>query len=332
MTLNPLFSRLESYCKKHALFTSGNRIIIGLSGGPDSVFLLYFFKYMQAAHHLTLIAAHLDHQWRADSTADVSFCQALCDRLEIPFMTTKLDQLPALISRGSQEDVGRRARRLFFQDIAQKQNADVIALAHHADDQQETFFIRLARGTSLSGLVGIQPRNGLYIRPLLAIRKKEMLAWLDQNTISYLTDPSNESNNYLRNRIRNAGLPTLRSCDARFDDNFFACLDRLQQAHEFIEQSARTTLKSITNTAGPDGQPAIDIARLLSLHQVLLSTILIEWLISNRVPFTPTQAFLSEIMRFLANTKAKTHNMNPGWRLVKNKNLMYIQREYTALK
>src|SRR5579872_4562008 len=235
-SMKPLFQRINSYISQHNLIPPNSTIILGLSGGPDSVFLAHLLADMQKKGLCTVIAAHLDHQWRTDSANDVQFCQALAEQLGITFVSTSIDNLSLSVKfNGSKEEMGRRMRRHFFEQVKNEHEAHAIALAHHADDQQETFFIRLLRGASLTGLTGMKPHHGDYIRPLLEISKAEILDYLTAHQITYLIDPTNESDAYLRNRIRNTVIPALTATDNRFSANFMATLHRLQETEEFLD-------------------------------------------------------------------------------------------------
>ena len=147
-----LFNKIEQFCNRENLISPDQTIIIGLSGGPDSVFLLYFFLNIQKKYNLKLIAAHLDHGWRTESPQDAEFCKNLCTERNIPYFQKHLRDIKQTKSpSGSPEQDARNARRAFFQDLAHEQHADAIALAHHQDDLIETFFIRLIRGSRFNG-------------------------------------------------------------------------------------------------------------------------------------------------------------------------------------
>ena len=145
-----MIKAIHAFIAHHNLIFANKTVVVGLSGGPDSVFLLHL---LSTKFNIDLIAAHLDHEWRPDSHKDVEFCRDLAKKYDVPFVTQEISELPiSLKFDGSLEDVGRRARRFFFESICTSHNADLIAVAHHAQDQQETFFIRLLRGASLTGL------------------------------------------------------------------------------------------------------------------------------------------------------------------------------------
>jgi tRNA(Ile)-lysidine synthase len=173
--------------------TPNSTIIVGFSGGPDSVCLLTLLAQLQQELNLTIIAAHLDHQWRPESGQDAAWCKEFCQQLaNVLFIAQASSSLNISIKyNGSKEELGRKLRRNFFQQLAQKHNANHIALANHLDDQLETFFIRLIRGGSVTGLAGMQQQDGLYVRPLLHVSKQEILDFLQQHRIPFLTDATN---------------------------------------------------------------------------------------------------------------------------------------------
>lgn len=311
-TLKNLISTIHSHIHEHNLITTDSTIILGLSGGPDSLFLLHALAPLQALG-ITLIAAHLDHEWRTDSDKDVEFCRSVTQELGVPFVASKISELSlSLKFNGSKEELGRKARRHFFEQVANTYNAQTIALAHHADDQQETFFIRLMRGTSLSGLTGIKWKQSRYIRPLLGMHKQDILNYLHEHQIAYLTDPSNTSPDFLRNRIRAQVIPALRLCDARFDANMATTIKRLQETENFfisLVNQTYITLRAENN----ENFESLSLSPFLALHPVLQQRILIHWFCTAQVPFQPSQALLDEIMRFLQQPGNKEHQLYHRW-------------------
>jgi tRNA(Ile)-lysidine synthase len=318
-----IINSCTEFIKKSNLLSKKNSIIIGLSGGPDSVFLLYLLNILKTDYDLTLIAAHLDHQWRPRSADDVIFCAEICQKLGITFISRKVSDLTITIKKdGSQEALGRTLRRHFLQGVCREYNADAIALAHHEQDQQETFFIRLIRGTTLSGLIGMQPRTGYYIRPLLQTSKKDILAYLEQHTIPYLTDPTNVSESYLRNRIRLNVLPALQKADPRFDKNFLRTLESLQETEQFLQnltEKTYTQLESLENNVH-----FLNLCGLLNLDDYLRKRVILFWLIENKVHFTPTESLLNEMQQFLLNKKSNSHALHTTWLIKKKHNKICI--------
>jgi tRNA(Ile)-lysidine synthase len=242
----------------------------------------------------------------------------------VPFISRKISELSFTAKwDGSQEELGRNMRRQFFKLVAHEHKADRIALAHHLQDQEETFFIRLIRGSSLTGLTAMRAQNGMYVRPLLEVNKQDIIAYLDTHSIAYLIDPSNESSDFLRNRIRNTVLPPLRTCDTRFDQNFLTTLNRLKDTESFLEQLTEQTFNQITKIH--DNTRQLDSKSLLVLHPVIIYRVLLYWLIQSQVQFPPTQKFLDEILRFLKQPGNKVHAIHSEWSLVKQKEWVMIK-------
>ncbi len=319
-----MIQAISSFSNKHHLISQDATIILGLSGGPDSMFLLHFLCDLRDTGVIKkLIAAHLDHGWRADSHNDVEFCKTAAQKLNVPLVSAHLaDIAQSLKYEGSQEELGRRARRIFFKKVMQDYHADAIALAHHLQDQEETFFIRLIRGTSLTGLCAMWPKRGPYIRPLLETNKKDIVQYLDQNNIAYLVDPSNESPAMLRNRVRNTVLPALQACDARFNNNFLATLNRLQSIEQYLDTHTAQLLKIICHEK--NDAMVLDIQKLSAQPTIMQYRLLMQWLCAAHVSFPSTQQFLDEIIRFFQQPESKDHAIHQQWKLVKKKQMAWI--------
>jgi tRNA(Ile)-lysidine synthase len=315
--------RVDAFCKTYNLIPDQSMIIVGLSGGPDSMALLHYLSELRESKKITLIAVHLDHEWRHNSRNDVEFCRHQTESLNIEYIPAKASELnfkPKF--SGSKEDLGRTLRRYFFEKVKKEKNADLIALAHQQQDQQETFFLRLIRGASLSGLTGMRPRHGYYIRPFLGTSHTDIIAYLDALHVPYLIDPSNESDTYLRNRIRNHVLPALRSTDNRFEQNFERTLQHLKDADDFLDKLADQTLATISSFA--DRTLILDTKKFAQLDPVLQKRIIITWLIREHVPFTPTDRFINEIIKFMLIPTGKTHRIHQSWAIAKYKGLAQI--------
>lgn len=323
-----IFSKINSFVGLHKLIEHTASVVVGLSGGPDSLFLLHYMGYLRNEGKVKrVIAAHLDHQWRENSNSDVIFCRKACQALNIEFVSAQLSELN--FSRknlsSSKEEIGRRARRFFLESVCKEYSIDSIALAHHLQDQEETFFIRLVRGSSLSGLIGIRPKSGVYIRPLLEVSKPDIVSYLDEHNIPYLTDPTNEHLDYLRNRIRATVLPALHAVDERFDQNFLVTMNRMRETEEFLEMLTQTTLINISTPH--ENRITFDINKFFTLHPIMQYRVLMLWLISAQVPFNPSQSFLDEILRFFKMEGSKDHAMHKQWKLIKKKNFVFIETQ-----
>lgn len=301
------------------LIPSNSTIIVGLSGGPDSVCLLHYLQNFQKKLNIKLIAVHLNHQWHQNSKNAARSCQKLCNELGVELVVKKSSELKFNAKwNGSKEELGRKMRRACFQEVANQYQASAIALAHHQNDQHETFFIRLLRGSSLTGLTGMKPQDGIYIRPLLKCSKQDILSYLDQHMLDYFTDPTNESDDFLRNRIRNHVIPALKQTDTRFDSNLHKAMHHLTEVDDFLKQTTHQTWKALTTEHG------INITKLLELHPVMQQQLLLNLFITSKVPCTPSQKFFNEIMRFLHNNKSNRHEIITDYALFKKQGCLSI--------
>ncbi len=299
-------------------------IIVGFSGGPDSVCLLHLLAQLKDTMNLKIIAAHLDHGWRKESHKDSIWCEQFCKKLDIDFISntaSDLDFQPKY--NGSKEEIGRKLRRYFFETLAKKHNAHAIALAHHADDQIETFFIRLLRGSSLSGLSCMRIQDGLYLRPLLGFSKADILNYLKKHKLDYLTDSTNLEKNFLRNRIRLDLLPILSTIDARWQTTIPNCIKQLQLADDFITNQNSIIIKNITKH---DQESHINIQKFLELDQIIQHKVLLTILIKEKIAFTATTALFQEIIRFLKNNQSNSHTLFQKYQLSKKQGFFYLEQ------
>lgn len=325
-----LICKVKEFLLKNNLIkqnNSVNKIIVGLSGGPDSICLLNILKKLESNFNLKLIAAHLDHEWRDKSALDVEFCKKVSKELDVDFVFEKASNIKPIkkIISSSKEELGRVLRRQFLTDLLHIYKADFIALGHNYDDQIETFLIRLIRGSSISGLSCIKAVNNFYIRPLLDIKKLEILEYLNFNSLDYLIDSTNDQDLYLRNKIRKYVVPQLRFCDNRFDLNFKKSLLNLQKTDLFIEDLAFKLFSQITIKDGND--LIIDKIKFIELennYSYLYHRIILLWLCQNNVEFIPSTLFFNEILKFIKYANSKIHKIHVNWHIYREKNYIRI--------
>ena len=211
-----ILPRMRAFTSK--LISSKDCVLVGFSGGADSVCLLHFLHYLAKEKHFALAAVHVNHGLRGkEAQADEAFCKQFCERLDIEFfaqqaaakkITKELDLSP--------EQGARKARYEAFLKTAQAWGATKVALAHHLDDQAETILLNLLRGTKAKGLAGIPPRRPLVenievVRPLLCITRADVNEYLKLNHLSHVTDKTNQDEQFTRNWIRRTLLPILET-------------------------------------------------------------------------------------------------------------------------
>lgn len=289
---------------------------------------MFLLEQLSTLHHqkkISLTAVHLDHGWREDSHKDLLFCQQMAAERNIPFIAKHASEIKTQKKyNGSLEEMGRHLRRTFFNELLENGTADYVALAHHFNDQQETFFIRMIRGAGIAGLVGIRPIQEGYIRPMLHLHKKEILAFLHINKIPFLTDPTNISPLFLRNRIRNQLIPTLQKIDTRFDNQFQKTIGLLQDAHEYIQEQTENLFEK-TTTISSSGAVCIKIEPFFALHSIIRHGIIMRLLCHANVLFSPSKALINEIERFLKTKQSHgSHLFYNEWVVKKNAGLAWI--------
>jgi tRNA(Ile)-lysidine synthase len=319
-----IFEKLEK--TNNSLFLNKPKVILGLSGGPDSIFLFEFLKKLHKEGKINLICTHLDHEWRKESGDDLLFCKNLCKKYNIKFIGKKASQLNKNIKyNGSKEEQARNLRHTLFKEVLKSEEADYIALAHHLNDQQETFIWRIIRGTTLSGLTCMKKVNKPYIRPLLDLEKKEILNYLDKNKIEYLKDYTNYSDNYLRNRIRKYVIPNLEKVDPRFNKKFASTLSFLQEEDEFLNQLTEKHFNLIFKKSENKQKLIGNLNEFKTLDKVLQKRILINLFSKQNLKFNLSNNYLNEILRFLNNPRGGSHNISDFFKINKKQNNFWVE-------
>jgi tRNA(Ile)-lysidine synthase len=227
----------ENTLGKHGLLKKKDKIILGVSGGPDSVFMLYQFDRIKKDYKLNLTCAHFNHSLRKEADSEEDFIKEVCGNLGIKFISEKKD-VKAFFKGDSLEQTARDLRLDFLLKCCRQIKVKKIALAHHKDDLIETVLMRVIKGSGLRGLRGFLPktkfRSATIIRPLIEMRKKDILNWLKKHKISYCIDKSNFEEKFLRNRIRLKLLPALLELNPNIVDNLSNLASNISLDYDFI--------------------------------------------------------------------------------------------------
>ncbi len=232
--------KFERHVSEKKLFSEGDRALCALSGGADSVALLVFLKKISDKFGITVYAAHLNHCIRGEEAdRDERFCASLCDSLEIPFISEKID-VPSIASKRKNglEEAAREVRYDFLNRIAKATNCNKICTAHHADDNIETVLLHLIRGCGLEGLKGIAAVRGNIVRPLLVFRKRELVDAITEMGYSFVHDSTNDDTYNSRNYIRSNILPHIYKLNESADKAFYRMCASLQADSEYIDGQA----------------------------------------------------------------------------------------------
>ena len=263
-----LVLRVKENILENKLIDSGDTVIAALSGGADSVCLLYILNELKKEFNFTLKAAHLNHGIRGEeANRDEDFAKKLCEKMNIGFFS-KFCDIPALSGGKNTELVARKARYAFFSELSQMENGAKIAVAHNKNDVAETMVMRLIRGTSVFGFSGIPVKNGNIIRPLLNVSREEIEEFLKSKKIAYVTDSTNLSDDYTRNKIRHKILPEMKEINEGYLKTIANTASRMAAVASFVEGAAKEAYGEITDV--------IDVSKLSGLHDVIKEYVISE--------------------------------------------------------
>lgn len=214
--------------KKYNLINKGDKIVLGVSGGPDSISMLDILNSIKDEIGFEIYVAHINHLIREEAIDDEKYVEEYCKKNNIEFFAKRIDVLKiADAQKIGTEEAGRKARYEFFEEIYSKVEANKIAIAHNKNDKAETIIMHLLRGSGLSGLKGIEPiRDNKYIRPLIECERSEIEKYCDENNLNPRIDKTNFENEYTRNKIRNIVIPYIKK---EFNPNIVETLDRLSE-------------------------------------------------------------------------------------------------------
>ena len=273
-----LENQLNDYIIKENLLSPGERILVGLSGGADSLALLILLDHIKEDLGIFIGAAHLNHDLRGKfADEDEAYCKDFCEIRKIPFYSRKVDvKAYAKMNKISVELAGREIRYAFFKDIMINKEYDKCATAHHLDDQAESILLNLMRGASLSGLTGMQPKREEFIKPLLFIQKKQLLDYLKAQDITPREDESNQESLYQRNKVRNHLIPYMKE---HFNENIEETLVRmgrlLQTDLDFLNHVVEKEAKTLIQV-NEKSQQIILKKEAFQLDEAILSRLILE--------------------------------------------------------
>lgn len=234
-----MLEKVRRYIEQWHMLESEDCVIVGVSGGADSLCLLFVLLELQKQIPFRLIACHVNHGLRGEEAdADEAYVKKICAEYKISCESCFENvELIAKKRKQSTEEAGREVRRAFFEKVLLKYGGTKIALAHHKNDNVETFFLNLARGSGLKGLCGIHPVKGNVIRPLLCVERSEIEAYLEERGIGYCEDKTNTSDLYTRNRIRNHVIPYLQEeVNAQVVSHIDETTEYLRLVQDFLEE------------------------------------------------------------------------------------------------
>ena len=312
-----LFREILNINKIYNLIESNDIIVVGFSGGPDSVFLVEMLKKLQHFFNFKIYLVHINHLLRgedADSDENFSFEYAKKNNLEIFIKRIPVKEIAKEVGK-TLEEVGREERYKFFSEIYEKVRATKIATAHNKDDQIETFLFRLIRGTSLQGLEGIKIKNNNVIRPISEIYKKDILEYLNKNEIQYKIDKTNFENEFTRNSIRLDLIPFIEErYNIKFKDKIFSLIKEIRENN----QNNSLNLSDYTDS---ENRIILEKTKFLSNFDKknLLSLFL------NKKNIEVNRNKIDEISSLIKSNGTKKIDLDKSYRIVKDYTYLYIE-------
>jgi len=271
-----MFAKVKRYIHQYNLINPGDSIIAAVSGGPDSMALLHMLQRLRPEMELHLAAAHLNHGLRPEADDEQAFVEGYCAEAGIKCYSrsVRIDQIAEREGK-SAEEAGRDCRYEFFQQLSDELEGALIATAHHQDDRAEGVLLNLIRGTGIKGLRSVMPINGRVIRPLLSLTRDDIMAYLQENEVTYCIDNSNYDPVYLRNRVRLGLLPYLRS---EFNPNIVKGLNQLAELaaeeNDWIERHCDKCWSYIATET--DQQVVLRVPHLSELHLAMQRRVILR--------------------------------------------------------
>ena len=247
-----MINKVLQTIKKYNLIENGDRLVLGVSGGPDSICMLSILNKIRNDEknklQFEIVVAHINHMIRVEAKDDEIFVKQFCEKINVPFYSKSIDiQKIANNNKVGTEEAGRNERYKFFDEILEKTHSNKIAIAHNKNDKVETMIMNILRGSGISGLKGIEPiKNNKYIRPLIECERFEIEQYCKDNNIEARIDKTNFENVYTRNKIRNIIIPYIKK---EFNPNIIQTMDRLselvKEEDEFLEKLVQKIYKEL---------------------------------------------------------------------------------------
>ena len=262
--------RILQTIKKYNLIEENDSIVIGVSGGPDSICLLHILNELKDELNFKIYVAHINHMIREEADEETEYVKDFCKNLGIECYIKRIDvvKIANNLKRGT-EETGRQIRYEFFNEVLEKTASNKIATAHNNNDKVETILMNILRGSGTSGLKGIEAkRDDKYIRPLIEVSREEIENYCEKNKLNPRIDKSNQENIYTRNKVRNVVIPYIKK---EFNPNIIKTINRLSEVateeNEYLEKITEKTFNEICIC--PEKQIILDLKKFNKLELVI---------------------------------------------------------------
>lgn len=305
--------------EKYNLLSNGDKVIVALSGGADSVTLLDMLNSVKELYNLTIYAAHINHGLRGEEAdRDENFCEILCKNYNIEIFVKKADvKTLAKMQKISEELCGRQVRYNFFEELSQKLCAK-IATAHTASDNIETLLFNITRGSSITGAGAITPKRGNIIRPLIMLTREQIESYCEEHHLEFVTDSTNLTDDYTRNKIRHQVIPVLRQINPNLELSAFHFSESARETAEYINSQ---TQKAINNAKCDYGYSC---KSLLDNDKAIIKNV-VSTICKKHSGITPEYKHIELILEIIKNCGAV--NIGNNYKAVSKQGILRIVKE-----
>jgi len=317
-----IIKTIESTIKRFDLIKSGDKVLLGVSGGPDSMFMLYTLNKLKDKLHFEIAVATFNHKLRREAKEETLFVKSFAEKLGLKFFYGKADvKKTAKGKKLTIEEAARKERFDFLFKIKEKYNFNKIALAHNKDDLVETILYHIIKGCGMDGLVGISPQsfNGI-IHPIIFIEKQEIEKFLTTHKIPYKTDWTNFSVSYTRNRIRHQIIPLITAINKSFKDNIVSMSEIIRKENDFLSDIVEKDLNFISYKE--NGKRYYSLKMFLSLPEFEKRRIIKTLFGEKEASFERVE----RIIEFL-HSGQKKENFYGNLFIIKKGNVFFIEEE-----
>lgn len=262
--------------KKYELIQAKDKIVLGVSGGPDSITMLDILRQIREEFDFEIVVAHINHMIRKEAIQDEEYVKKYCEKNNIKCFVKRIDVIDIANNKKiGTEEAGRLVRYEFFDEVLKQTGSNKIAIAHNKNDKVETIIMHVLRGSGLSGLKGIEPIRGNIIRPLIECEREEIEKYCDENRLEPRIDKTNFENDYTRNKIRNIVIPYI---EKELNPNIIETIDRLSEVikkeDRYLEKVALDVYDKILIKQEP-GQIMLELKGFNEQDEVIKSRIIL---------------------------------------------------------
>lgn len=322
-----LEAKILQTIQKYNLIENGDKLIIGVSGGPDSICLLDILNKIRQTKQMpnfTIEVAHINHQIREEAKEDEEYVENYCKKNNIKFHVKRIDVAKfANTNKIGTEEAGRKIRYEFFEEILQETNSNKIVTAHNKNDNAETVLMNIIRGSGTRGLKGIEPiRENKFIRPLIQTERTDIEKYCEQNNLQPRIDKTNKENIYTRNKIRNLLIPYL---EKEFNPNIIETINRLSEIskkeNEYLDQKTIQAYEQ-TKIQQTTMQVILDLKKFQTLEDVIKNR-LIPYIINNvlKIEYNAQKNHIEDIIKLCNNNIGNKY-------LVPNKKIKILVKKH----